>query len=162
MTERTLVLLKPDCVQRGFMGEIISRFERAGFKIVGVRMQWISKEFATKHYDDLAERRGQDVMDRNVTFLTAGPIVAFVLEGVNAVENVRKLVGTTEPKASPPGTIRGDYAHSSFAYTDKKGDVVRNLVHASGDANDAKREIALWFSPKELHSYKTVHEIHLW
>ena len=92
--------------------------------------------------------------------MTEGPVLAFVVEGVNAVENVRKMVGGTEPKSALPGTIRGDYAHISFAHADTQDKAVPNLVHASGNEEEAKSEISLWFKDEELHTYKTVHEMH--
>ncbi len=162
MIERTLVLLKPDAVQRALVGEIISRFERAGLKIVGMKLVWVDENFALKHYtEDLAKRRGEEVRKMMVKFLQEGPVVALAFEGVEAVENVRKLVGPTEPKAALPGTIRGDYAHVCFSYADQKKMVVRNLIHASGNKEDARYEVPLWFDKKELHGYKTVHDMHL-
>jgi nucleoside-diphosphate kinase len=160
--ERTLILLKPDAVVRGYMGEIISRFERAGLKFVGMKMQWVDKDFAKKHYtEDLAARRGEAVRNIMVDFLTTGPIVAICLEGVNSVEVVRKMIGSTEPKAALPGTIRGDYGHMSYAHADAKQIAVKNIIHASGDQKDAAYEVPLWFSDKELHSYATVAEPHV-
>lgn len=160
--ERTLVLLKPDAVQRAIMGEIISRFERAGLKIIGMKLVWNDEEHSKKHYtEDIAIRRGEHVRQALVNFLKEGPVLAICLEGVNAIENVRKMVGDTQPKTAAPGTIRGDYAHVSYAYADDKEMVVKNLIHASSDANDAKNEVALWFNENELHSYKTVHDIHI-
>jgi nucleoside-diphosphate kinase len=160
--ERTLVLLKPDTVQRCFSGELIARFERAGLKIVGMKMQWVNEEFAKKHYtEDIAIRRGEDARRRVLALLVAGPVIAIALEGVSAIEVVRKIVGETEPKKAAPGTIRGDYAHVSFAWADAKDLGVANLVHASGNAEDAKNELALWFKPEELHTYKTVHDVHI-
>ncbi len=160
--ERTLVLLKPDAVQRGVMGEIISRFERAGLKVVGMKMQWVDKEFAKQHYtEDIAIRRGEKVRELLLNFIVQGPVIAIVLEGVNAIENTRKMVGSTEPKAALPGTIRGDYSHMSYGHADAKGIAIANLIHASADAKDAAHEVPLWFSPKELHSYKTVHDVHV-
>jgi len=162
MIERTLVLIKPDGVQRCLIGRITGRFEDAGLKIVGLKMVWADEEFAKKHYtEDLAIRRGQHVRDFMTTFIKSGPVVAFVLEGVAAIENVRKIVGATEPKAALPGTIRGDFAHTSYHYCDGKKQVVKNLIHASADAKDAAYEMPLWFSPEELHSYKTVHDVHI-
>src|SRR5579864_682984 len=118
--ERTLVLLKPDAVDRGLVGEIMTRFERAGLKIAGLKMTWPKKEHAEKHYtEDLAQRRGQHVRDMMIEMITSGPIVAVVLEGVEAVEIVRKMAGATEPKAAAPGTIRGDYSHVSFKHADE-------------------------------------------
>lgn len=162
MIERTLILLKPDAVQRSIAGEIISRFEKAGLKIVGMKMQYAKEEQARKHYDeDLEKRRGKMVRDKNVKFLTSGPVIAVCLEGVHAVEIVRKMIGPTEPKSAQPGTIRGDYAHMSFLHADKEQKVVPNLIHASDSIETAKKEINLWFKPEELHSYKTVHDIHV-
>jgi len=161
MIERTLVLIKPDGVQRGLIGEIIKRFENVGLKIVGMKMCWVDKEFAKKHYFDVKERRGETVFKMNVDFLTMGPVVAMVLEGVAAVEVVRKIVGPTEPKSAMPGTIRGDFAHVSFDYADKKEAVIKNVVHASSSKKDAEYEINLWFKPSELHEYKTVHDVHI-
>ncbi len=160
--ERTLVLLKPDAVQRGLMGKVISRFEDAGLKIVGMKMVYSDKEFSKKHYtEDIAIRRGEHVRQKLVDFFEIGPVVAICLEGINAIENVRKMIGSTEPKAAAPGTIRGDFAHVSYAYADAKNVVVKNLVHASGDAKDAAHEVPLWFSDKELHSYRSVHDVHI-
>lgn len=162
MIEQTLVLIKPDGVQRCLAGRIVSRFEDAGLKIIGMKMVWADKEFAHKHYtEDLAKRRGEHVRKYMTDFLMSGPVLAMVLEGVHAIENVRKIVGPTEPKAAMPGTIRGDFSHTSFAYCDNKKQVVKNLIHASSDAKDAEAEVKLWFKKDELHTYKTVHDIHL-
>jgi len=160
--ERTLVLIKPEAVQRNLTGKIISRFEDAGLKIVGMKQIWIDKEFAKKHYTrDIAERRGKKVRERLLDYIIKGPLIAVVLEGINAIDNVRKIVGGTEPKSAPPGTIRGDFAHVSFAYADKNEIPVKNLIHASGNQEEAKIEVDMWFKPEEMHSYKTVHEIHV-
>jgi len=90
-----------------------------------------------------------------------GPVVALCIEGINAIENVRKMVGSTEPKAALPGTIRGDFSHVSFAYADTKSQAIKNLIHASADAKDAAVEVKLWFTARELHTYKSVHDIHV-
>jgi len=161
MIERTLVLLKPDAVKRGLMGRVISRFEDAGLKVVGSKMVLINEEFGKKHYYDIAARRGEKVLQVLLKFMTTGPVMALCLEGISAVENVRKLVGGTEPKSALPGTIRGDFSHISFAYADAQGKAIENLIHASGNAEEAKQEIALWFTAEELHSYKTAHEAHV-
>jgi nucleoside-diphosphate kinase len=159
MIQRTLVLIKPEGVARHLVGKIVSRFEDAGLKIVGMKQVWVDKEFAKKHYtEDISKRRGENVRNALLKYICEGPVVAFVLEGVNAIENVRKIVGGTEPKSAPPGTIRGDFAHVSFAYADEKNISVKNLIHASSDEKDAKNEIALWFNEKELHTYKTVQD----
>ncbi len=157
MMERTLVLLKPDGVERALAGEIISRFEKVGLKIVGMRMQWVDKELSKRHYAAHVNKAFYKGLE---TFITSGPVIAIVLEGLHAIELVRKMVGATEPKSALPGTIRGDYAHHSYAYTDKKGMAIKNLVHASGSAEEAKTEISLWFTKEELHSYQSVHEKH--
>lgn len=162
MLEQTLVLLKPDAVQRGFIGEIITRFEKAGLKIVGMKLIHANEELAKSHYtEDIAKRRGEHIRNYNVQFLIEGPVVAMVLEGIQAIEIVRKIIGPTEPKTAPPGTIRGDYAHVSYAHSDANKTVVRNLVHASSDNNDAQNEIKVWFKPNEIFKYKTVHDVHL-
>ncbi|MBU4502242.1 MAG: nucleoside-diphosphate kinase [Nanoarchaeota archaeon] len=162
MIEQTLVLIKPDGVKRGLIGELVKRFENRGLKIVGLKMIWIDATFAKKHYtEDISKRRGEHVRNYLVNFLQESPVVAIVIQGVNAVENVRKIVGGTEPRAAQPGTIRGDFAHVSYSYADKKEMVVRNVVHASGNQEDAKYEIDLWFKPKEIYDYKTAHEEHI-
>lgn len=162
MIERTLVLLKPDAVQRCVSGEIITRFEKAGLKLVGMKMVWCDAEFAKKHYtEDIAVRRGEFVRNKLVQFLQEGPVVAMCLEGVNAIEVTRKIVGGTEPKTALPGTIRGDYAHHSYEWADSHNIAIKNLIHASSDKKDAESEIKLWFTAKELHSYRTVHDLHV-
>ncbi|MBI5044673.1 MAG: nucleoside-diphosphate kinase [Candidatus Levybacteria bacterium] len=161
MIERTLVILKPDAIQRGIIGEVITRFERAGLKIVGAKLVQPDYEHYHKHYEGIGQmisRRGQKAFEMVLDLMQKGPVLAMVLEGVEAIALVRKMVGTTEPKAAAPGTIRGDYAHISFAHADEKTVGVGNLVHASGDAQDAEKEIAHWFSEQELHEYPTVHE----
>ncbi len=161
MIEKTLVLLKPDAVQRGLMGEIISRFEKAGMKIVAMRMAWSNAEKAAKHYtEDITIRRGEKVRNQLVDFITSGPVLAMVIEGVSAIENVRMMVGSTEPKSAQPGTIRGDYSHVSFSHADEHGRVVENIIRASSDEADAQREIYIWFNEDEIHNYKTVYEAH--
>lgn len=159
--EKTLVLIKPDGVKRALIGRVLQRFEDAGMKIVGMKMRNVNDEQALKHYtEDISRRRGEHVRTMLIDFLKTGPVVAFVVEGINAIENVRKIVGTTEPKSAAPGTIRGDFAHVSFSYADEKGKVVENLIHASSDAADAEREVWLWFNEDELSEYKLAHEPH--
>ncbi len=153
--ERSLVLLKPDAVDRGLVGEIVSRFERAGLKIAGLKMVWPKAEQAAKHYtEDLAKRRGEAVRNLMIELISSGPIIAIALEGVEAVELVRKMVGATEPKSAAPGTIRGDYSHVSFKHADSKSIGVYNLIHASGSSEEAVEEVKVWFTPEELHDYK--------
>jgi nucleoside-diphosphate kinase len=159
LIEKTLVLLKPDAVQRGLVGDIIKRFENVGLKIVGMKMIWIDRDFSKKHYSDHVEKAFYKGLEE---FIVEGPLVAMALEGIHSVELVRKMVGSTEPKKAQPGTIRGDYAHHSYEYADTKGIAIKNLIHASDTQENAKKEIALWFKPEEMHSYKTVHEIHVY
>ena len=184
--ERTLVLLKPDAVGRGIIGKIITRFEETGLKLAAIKMIWANEEIAKKHYPldeewakkthakskDSYEKEGKeypykDYMDLGnnlqkwlVNFLTEGPIVGMVLEGYHAIELVRKMIGSTEPRQALPGTIRGDFASTeSYAITDKQKRVLRNLVHASDSVANAEREIALWFSKDEIHNYKKAFDI---
>ena len=153
--QRTLVLLKPDTLQRGIVGDILHRFERVGAKMVGLKMLVSDKDTAMRHYtDDLAKRRGEKVRSLMIEMITSGPVIAIALEGVEIVEIVRKLVGSTEPKASAPGTIRGDFSHVSFGYADSKDMPIMNLIHASSSTEEAEVEIAVWFKPEELLSHK--------
>lgn len=159
--ERTLILLKPDAVQRGLMGEIITRFERVGLKIIGMKMVHPDEDHYHHHYETIskiASRRGEDVYRRNSEFMLSGPVVAVVLEGVSAVNIGRKIVGDTEPHSAAPGTIRGDYAHMTYEHSNQKNGGLPNLIHASGDAKEAKQEIDHWFKPEELFDYKTAHQ----
>lgn len=159
--ERTLILLKPDAVQRGLVGEVLTRFERVGLKIVGTKMLAPDKAHYHAHYEGIGKmvtRRGEKAFDVTLEFMVQGPVIAMVLEGVEAVALVRKLVGPTEPKSAEPGTIRGDYSHMSFGYADSEGKGIPNLIHASGDPDEATQEIAHWFSESELFDYHAVHE----
>ncbi|MDB5183077.1 MAG: hypothetical protein JWO47_861 [Candidatus Saccharibacteria bacterium] len=159
--ERTFIIFKPDAVQRGIVGEILTRFEKAGLKIVGTKMIKPTEEEFHHHYEGISQmisRRGQKAFDVTLAMMQEGPVIAAVLEGIEAVSLVRKMVGTTEPKSALPGTIRGDYAHMSFGYADGQGVGIPNLIHASGDANEAKLEIAHWFSDSELFDYETAAE----
>lgn len=151
MIQRTLVLLKPDALDRGIVGEIITRFERVGASVVGLKLLVSEKDTALQHYtEDLAKRRGEKVREMMVAMLTSGPIVALALDGVDMIEIVRKMIGATEPKAAAPGTIRGDYAHVSYGHADEKGIPVFNLIHASDSPENAEAELAVWFKPEEL------------
>ncbi|MFA5141786.1 MAG: nucleoside-diphosphate kinase [Candidatus Woesearchaeota archaeon] len=161
MIQKTLVLLKPDCVQRQLCGEVLLRFEKVGFKIKGMKMVWESEEHYGKHYYDVAERHGQEIFKKNLKTMVIGPVVAMVLEGEDAIETIRKMVGPTEPKQALPGTIRGDYSHQTYGAADKAGMGIKNLIHASANPKDAEYEINLWFKGNELYDYKTVHEVHL-
>src|SRR6185369_4471540 len=154
--ERTLVVLKPDAVARGLVGRIIQRFEDAGLKIVGVKMAQLDDEMTRKHYFDLEERFGAEVYRANARAMQRGPVVAMVLEGVEAVATVRRMVGVTYPNEAAPGTIRGDFAHQSRAYAMSQGKGVANLVHASGKLDEAKYEVDLWFGAAEQFDYETL------
>ena len=158
MIERSLVIVKPDGVERGLVGEIIRRFENAGLKIIGMKMVWIGRKFAEQHY---GTHKAKPFFKELVEFITEGPVVAFAIEGVHAVDNARRLVGTTSPHEAAPGTIRGDFAHISMAYASKKGLGGKNVIHASGSKKEADDEIKLWFRPEEIHSYSTVDQKHV-
>lgn len=126
--ERTLVLLKPDAVVRGFAGKIISRFEDAALKIIGIKMKRMNAEFTRRHYFDLEERLGSEVYNFTAAFMQQGPVIAFVLEGFDAVATVRKIVGSTYPNEAPAGTIRGDLSHYSKMASVASGKAVANLA----------------------------------
>ena len=140
MTERTLVLVKPDGVQRLLVGRIVARFEERGLKLVGVKLLRIDRPFAERHY---AIHRGKPFFEGLLDFITSGPLVALALEGPNAIANVRSMVGATRPHEAAPGSIRGDLAIET----------AQNLVHASDSPETASSELAMWFSPDELLSY---------
>ena len=159
--QRTLILFKPDAVQRGIVGEILTRFERVGLKIIATKMIFPNKEHYYKHYESIGKmvsRRGEKAFDMVLDFMTQGPVIAMVFEGVEAVDLVRKLVGGTEPKSAMPGTIRGDYSHMSFGYADEAGKGIPNLIHASGDPKEAAEETAHWFKDHEIYDYPTPRE----
>lgn len=139
--ERTYVMVKPDGVQRNLAGEIITRFEKKGFKIVGLKLLQLTREMAEKHY---AEHIGKGFFEGLVSYITSGPVVAMVLEGKDVVSAVRTMNGATNPANATPGTVRGDYAI----------EVGRNIVHASDSVESAEREIAIYFTPQEIVSYK--------
>lgn len=143
--ERTLVILKPDAIQRGIVGEILNRFEKRGFKIIGLKMIQISRELAEKHY---LEHKDKPFYEELIDFITAGPVVVFVVEGKNAVANVRKMVGATNPEKADPGTIRYDYGLH----------IGKNIIHASDSQESAEREIDLFFNIDELIEYKRIDE----
>lgn len=159
--EKTLVVLKPDAIARGLAGEIITRFERAGLKIVGLKMVHPDEEHYHHHYEEigtLISRRGEEVYRRNADFMKSGPVVAMVLEGIQAVAVVRKMVGETEPHKAQPGTIRGDYSHMTIDHANQSGGGLPNLVHASADPKEAAAEIKHWFKSEEMFEYKTAHQ----
>jgi len=181
--EKTLVLLKPDAVQRNLIGEVIGRFERVGLKIIAMKFTVPTKEQAFKHYvkneeeivalgnrsiegkkksgmevKDDPKTLGQQIIDRLVRFLSSGPVVAFVLEGNQAIAITRKLVGSTEPLQSAVGTVRGDYTIDSYVLADNDNRAVRNLVHASSSLFDSSYEIDVWFKKEEIYSYNNVRD----
>ena len=182
--ERTLVIIKPDGVQRSLVGEIIKRYERVGLKIVAMKMMVPTPELIEKHYtldpewrrvtgektikgylDKGLEPPAKDPLEitnillgRLVTYMISGPVIAFVLEGAHAVAIVRKITGGTEPLTSDVGTIRGDFVLDSYQMTDKDKRSVRNVVHASGSVSEAEAEIPHWFADSELMDYKHIQE----
>lgn len=144
--ERTFVMVKPDGVQRGLIGEIISRLERKGLKIVAMKMMKIEESLAKEHY---AEHKEKPFFGDLISYITSGPVVAMVVEGKEAVSVVRTLVGQTNPREALPGTIRGDYGM----------DVGRNVIHASDSLKSADREINLFFKEEEILSYSKADEV---
>lgn len=153
--ERTLVVLKPDAVARGLAGRIIQRFEDATLKIIGIKMRLMDADFTRKHYFDLEDRLGPVVYNATAAFMQKGPVIAIVIEGEDAVATVRKLVGSTYPNEAIPGSIRGDLAHQSKLVATTTGKAVANLVHASGNPEEAKYEVDLWFDEAELFDYQS-------
>ncbi len=182
--EKTLLVFKPDVVQRQIVGELISRFERKGFKIVGMKMLIPSRELVGKHYEDDekylietgnkakkgAEARGEDtsnwnalergrwIRESNINYLTCGPVIALVLQGSGVILGVRKMLGSTSPADGDVGTIRADFSLDSFALADEQGRVARTMVHASDSEENAQREIGLWFNATEISEYETAAE----
>jgi nucleoside-diphosphate kinase len=138
--ERTFIMIKPDGVQRGLIGEVIARFERKGFTLVGMKLMAVSRELAEKHYD---VHKDKPFFGGLVEFITSSPVVAMVWEGDNVVASGRTLIGATNPISSAPGTIRGDFGIT----------IGRNLIHGSDAVETAQREIALWFTEPELASW---------
>jgi nucleoside-diphosphate kinase len=157
--QRTLLLLKPDALMRGFVGKIVLRFEDAGLKIVGLKMRAMDGDFTRRHYADLEERLGAEVYRVTAVFMQQGPVIALVLEGYDAIATVRKIVGSTYPNEAPAGTVRGDFSHYSKGASVATGKAVANLVHASGNSQEADYEVGLWFEERELHDYRTLAEI---
>ena len=159
--EQTLVLFKPDALQRGLVGEILTRFERVGLRIVGTKMLAPDQDHYHAHYEDIGKlktRAGEKIFDITLQMMAQGPVIAMVFEGVEAVSLVRKMVGGTEPKSAQPGTIRGDFSHMSYGYADEKQKGIPNLIHASGDPAEAEQEINHWFADSELYDYEALHE----
>lgn len=182
--EKTLVIIKPDGVQRGLIGEIVKRYERSGLKLIGIKMLVPTAELIEQHYTidpewyrlvgektiksarekghaPIAEDAvvaGKMILDILKKYMTSGPVIAMVWEGMHAVEIVRKITGGTEPLTSAMGTIRGDFVLDSYKVSNADGRAVRNLVHASGSAKEANDEIKHWFAPHEIIKYTLVQE----
>ncbi len=190
--EKTLIILKPDAIQRGIVGDIITRFEKVGLKIVGLKMLTPEDDRLARHYpkdrSELIEGIGNKTLNNYkelgidpkkqfghadaykigmqvhgwlVDFMKSGPVIAAVLEGPHAIEVVRKITGFTLPTAAQPGTIRGDYSFDSSALANAGKRTIRNLVHASGNREEAEYEIPIWFDEDELHDYETIHQKHM-
>lgn len=189
MAEQTVVIVKPDGVKKGLTGGIINRFERAGLKLVALKMVMAEDEILRKHYqsDDRAYLEslgqktlktykeygkdakadlgtddpyalGQMIIGWLLDYIKSGPVVAMVLEGKHAVNNVRTIAGPTMPVDAPGGTIRGDFALDSAAYANMEKRGVANIIHASGSPEEAEVEIGLWFGKDEIHQYKNVED----
>ena len=182
--ERTLIIIKPDGIQRSLIGEIIQRYERIGLKLAGLKMLVPTKEMIEKHYTldqnwrrITGEKTIQGYKDKGLKppsddplkitaiilenlkrYMTSGPVIVMVWQGAHAVELVRKITGGTEPLTSDVGTIRGDYVLDSYQMSDGDGRAVRNLVHASGSVGEALKEIVHWFKKDELIDYRLVQE----
>jgi nucleoside-diphosphate kinase len=184
-TERTLVIIKPDGVQRSLVGEIIKRYERVGFKLQGMKLLVPTSEQATNHYMVGGEEwletvgtkaaasyekkglkspyatpreNGVAILEANAKYLSAGPVVAMVWQGAHSVEIMRKITGGTEPRSSDVGTIRGDFMLDSYMMADTDGRSIRNLIHASGSTVEAEKEIPIWFDAKEIFDYRLLQE----
>lgn len=143
--EQTLIIVKPDAVQRGLTGEIIRRFEQRGLKIVGMKLVQVSRELAQRHY---AEHEGKGFYEGLVSYITSSPVIVMALEGNRAIELARNTIGKTRPWEAAPGTIRGDLAV----------EVGRNLVHGSDSPESAARELGLWFAQDEINSWARTNE----
>ena len=159
--EQTLILLKPDTIKRGLIGAIIGRFEKVGLKLVGIKMLHPDEQHYHHHYETISglkSRVGEDVFNKNSNFMMTGPVIAIVLQGVGAVNSVRKMVGATDPSEAQPGTIRGDFAHVSVTHANNQNTGLPNVIHASGNLEEAKKEVSHWFNQSELFDYKTVQE----
>jgi nucleoside-diphosphate kinase len=143
--EQTFAMIKPDAVQRGYIGEIISRFEKKGIKIVAMKLVAVDRKLAEKHY---GVHKGKPFFEPTVKYITSSPVLAMVLEGVNVIEMVRGMTGATDPQKAAMGTIRGDYGQF----------IGRNIIHASDGKDTAQFEINLWFTPEEIAHYRRIDE----
>lgn len=153
--ETTFVALKPDAVKRGIIGEIISMIEDAGMKISGMKMVQATDQLLEQHYKDHVDKPFYDGL---AEYMKQGPIVALAVEGVHAVENMRKLVGDTSARKAHPATIRGRFAHMSMEHADDAGTNYKNIIHAAEDLEAAEKELEIWFENEELHDYRVAHE----
>ena len=152
--ERTFVLVKPDGVKRGLIGEVLKRYERAGLQIVAAKLVSCSHDMAARHYE---EHKEKDFFKSLTDLLTSGPSLAIALEGAHAIEVVRKINGDTEPRTAAPGTIRGDFTHMGYGRSKELSGTIYNVVHASDSKESAARELDIWFSENDfVDSYKTV------
>jgi len=147
-------LLKPDCLKKSLVGEVVKRFEGAGYRLSAMKMLTPSEELAWEHYADLGERISPVVQKNMIHFLTSGPIVAMVWNGgAGMIGEIReKLIGATEPKSAVAGTIRGDLCDDSYEAADRENRAIENLVHASDSPENAEKEVAVWFKPEEIIS----------
>lgn len=143
--ERTFVMIKPDAVQRGLVGDIISRFERKGIKLVAMKLASVNRELAEKHY---GIHKGKPFFESTVKYITSSPVVAMILEGNNAIDMVRSMMGATDPQKADMGTIRGDLGQF----------IGRNIVHGSDGPDTAEFEMNLWFKPEEIVNYARIDE----
>ncbi len=182
--EKTLVIIKPDGVQRSLIGEVIERIERVGFKLVALKFEIPTKEKVSEHYTidpewivktgekalKAKQNIGEDItgidplifggtiLHKLQSYITSGPVVIMVWQGAHVVEVVRKIVGGTEPKTSDVGTIRGDFVHDSYEVANLENRSVKNVLHASSSTEDAEKEIKVWFKPEEVISYRLIAE----
>lgn len=145
MREIEFLMIKPDGVQRGLVGEIVARFEKAGLKLVAMKLIHVSKEQAEEHY---SEHKGKGFYNPLLEYITSGPVVCMVIEGANVVKLSRKIVGATNPVDAAPGTIRGDFAL----------EIGRNVIHAGDSVESAKREIGIYFKKEEIQNYSRIDE----
>jgi nucleoside-diphosphate kinase len=154
--EKTLILLKPDAIKRRVAGEVLSRFEKEGLKILGMKMVHPDEDHFYHHYEgisNLKSRAGEEIFQKNTEFMMSGPVIAVVLEGDDSIKKVRQLVGPTDPAQAEQGTIRGDLGHMTLEEANKNNVGLENIIHASGNQEEAEQEVSHWFSEQELFEY---------
>jgi nucleoside-diphosphate kinase len=159
------VVFKPDAVSRAVVGEILSRFEKRGLKIIGMKMLKPDRDFFYHHYETIGKmvsRRGEKPFELLLAFMQMTPVIAVVFEGIDAIKVIRQMTGTTDPQAAIPGTVRGDYSHVALEYSNDNERGVMNLLHASGDNEEAQQEIAHRFKPEELFDYERADQKFMW